>query len=132
MARIYTSKFKLEELDGSTSYSNEKGNYECVALVQKTAGVPNTATWIQGKKVLDCATGEIQTGTVIATFDENGKYPATERHAAIYESHDSSGINVVDQWNKQAMAKRRKIRMKDLPARNINDAKWYYIVQTEA
>lgn len=132
MARTYTTAFKLDELDGSTSYPNEKGNFECVALVQKTAGVPNTATWKQGKKVLDCLAGEIQTGTVISTFDENGKYPLTERHAAIYESHDSSGIKVVDQWNNQAMAKRRRIRLKNLPARNINDAKWYYIVQTEA
>jgi hypothetical protein len=132
MARIYTSAFKLDELDGSTGFSNEKGNFECVALVQKTTGVPNTATWNKGKKVLDCAPGEIRVGTVIATFDENGKYPATERHAAIYESHDSSGINVVDQWNKQAMAKRRKIRLKNGPARDVNDAKWYHIVQTEA
>lgn len=132
MARIYTSKINLEELDGNASYANEKGNHECVALVQKAAGVPNTATWIQGKKVLDCAAGEIAKGTVISTFDENGKYPLTERHAAIYESHDGTGIKVIDQWNKQAMAKRRLIRLKNGPARDINDAKWYYIVQTEA
>jgi hypothetical protein len=87
---------------------------------------------MQGKKVLDCAPGEIALGTVIATFDENGKYPLTQRHAAIYESHDATGISVVDQWNSQAMAKRRKIRLKNNPSRDINDAKWYYIVQTEA
>ena len=132
MARIYTSTIKLDELDGSTRFSNEKGNFECVALVQKATGVPNTATWYKGKKVLDCLPGEIQVGTVIATFDDNGKYPVTERHAAIYESHDSSGIKVVDQWNKQAMAKRRLIRLKNGPARDVNDAKWYHIVHTEA
>lgn len=131
MTRIYTSKINLEELDGSKSFSNEKGNYECVALVQKTSGVPNTATWSKGKKVVDCTPGEIQTGTVIATFDENGKYPVTARHAAIYESHDTTGINVIDQWNSQAMAKRRKIRLKNGPARDVNDATWYHVVQTE-
>ena len=131
MARIYTSKINLQELDGSTRYPNEKGNYECVALVQQTAGLPHTTKWLQGKRVLDCAPGEIQIGTVIATFDENGKYPLTARHAAIYESHDATGIHVVDQWNSQRMAKRRKIRLKNIPTRNINDAIWYYIVQTE-
>ena len=132
MARIYTSKINLQELDGSTSFPNEKGNYECVALVQKAAGLPHTSTWIKGKKVMDCAAEEIVKGTVISTFDENGKYPTTARHAAIYESHDSTGINVIDQWNSQRMAKRRKIRLKNSPARDINDASWYYIVQTEA
>jgi hypothetical protein len=131
MATIYTSKINLQELDGSKSFPNEKGNYECVALVQKTTGIPNTATWAQGKKVMDCLPGEIQTGTVIATFDENGKYPLTERHAALYENHDATGINVIDQWNKQAMAKRRKIRLKNGTARSVNDATWFYIVQTE-
>jgi len=132
MARTYTSRLGLQELDGSTSYANEKGNFECVALVQKTADAPHTSTWMPGKRVMDCAPGEIALGTVIATFDETGKYPLTQRHAAIYESHDAAGINVVDQWNSQAMAKRRKIRLKNNPARDINDAKWYYIMQTEA
>jgi hypothetical protein len=130
MATVYTSKINLAELDGSKSYSNEKGNFECVALVQKTSGIPNTAVWLKGKKVMDCSPGEIQIGTVIATFDENGKYPLTERHAALYESHDAGGISVIDQWNKQAMAKRRKIRLKNGPARDVNDAMWYHIVQT--
>jgi|OpeIllAssembly_1097287.scaffolds.fasta_scaffold128219_2 hypothetical protein len=131
MARTYTSALGLQELDGSTKFANEKGNFECVALVQQTAKAPHTSTWVQGKRVMDCAPGEIALGTVIATFDETGKYPLTQRHAAIYENHDATGINVVDQWNSQAMAKRRKIRLKNLPARDINDAKWYYIVQTE-
>jgi len=122
----------LNSLDGSMDYANEKGNFECVALVQKTTSIPHTSTWKQGKKVLDCQEGEVQKGTVIATFDENGKYPTSARHAALYENHDATGINVVDQWNAQGMAKRRKIRLKNLPVRNINDAQWYFIVETDA
>jgi len=132
MGRTYQTNLDLDTLDGSTQYANAKGNHECVALVQQTTQAPLTAQWTQGKKVLECAPGEIAVGTVIATFDENGKYPAEQRHAALYEGHDPNGIRVVDQWNKQAMARRRTIRMKDLPERNINDAKWYYIVESEA
>lgn len=127
----YTSKISLNELDGSTAYANEKGNFECVALVQKVSGIPHTTTWKQGMRVMDCAPGTIATGTVIATFDENGKYPLTARHAALYEKHDASGITVVDQWNAQMRAKRRLIRLKNEPARSVNDAKWYYIVETD-
>jgi hypothetical protein len=129
---FFTSKINLQELDGSRNYANEKGNFECVALVQKTSGIPHTSTWMKGKKVLDCSPVELQTGTVIATFDENGKYPLTARHTALYESHDSSGINVIDQWNSQGMAKRRKIRLKNNPERDVNDAGHYFIVQINA
>jgi hypothetical protein len=126
---IFSSRINLQELDGSKNYANEKGNFECVALVQKTSGIPHTSTWMKGKRVLDCLPVELQVGTVIATFDENGKYPLTARHAALYESHDSSGINVVDQWNSQGMAKRRKIRLKHSPARDVNDAGHYFVVE---
>jgi hypothetical protein len=129
---FFTSKINLQELDGSKNYANEKGNFECVALVQKTSGIPHTSTWMKGKKVLDCSPVELQVGTVIATFDENGKYPLTARHTALYESHDSSGINVIDQWNSQGMAKRRKIRLKNNPERDVNDAGHYFIVQINA
>lgn len=128
----YTSKISLNGLDGSTAYANEKGIFECVALVQKVSGIPHTTTWEQGMRVMDCAPGTIVTGTVIATFDENGKYPlTTARHAALYEKHDASGITVVDQWNAQMRAKRRLIRLKNEPVRNVNDARWYYIVETD-
>lgn len=126
---IFSSRINLQELDGSKNYANEKGNFECVALVQKTSGIPHTSTWMKGKSVLACSPSEIKAGTVIATFDENGKYPLTARHTALYESHDNSGINVVDQWNSQGMAKRRKIRLKNSPARDVNDAGHYYIVE---
>ena len=124
----YTSKIPLSGIDGSANYSNAKGNHECVVLVQKVSDAPNTSSWKKGKKVMDCTRGEISTGMIIATFDYSGKYPATNRHAAIYESHDNTGINVIDQWNKQGKAKRRKIALKKSAIRDVNDANWYYIV----
>lgn len=124
----YSSKFALDALDGNANYSNAKGNHECVVLVQSVSDVPNTKNWKKGKKVMDCAAGEISAGVVIATFDDAGKYPDTNRHAAIYESHDADGINVIDQWNKQGKAKRRKIHLKKGAARDVNDANWYFVV----
>ena len=120
----------MDDVDGSADYSNDKGNHECVVLVQKTAGVPNTGKWSKGIKVMDAAAGVIKVGTVIATFDIDGKYPTDRRHAALYESHDKSGINVIDQWNKQGKALRRKIGLKKDKTRNVNDADWYYVVET--
>ena len=127
----YTSKFNLDDLDGSADYKNDKGNHECVVLVQKTAGLPNTGSWTKGIKVIDAAASYIKAGTVIATFDKDGNYPSDSRHAAIYESHDKAGINVIDQWNKQGKALRRKISLKKGLTRNVNDADWYYVVETK-
>ena len=125
----YVSKVKMDDLNGSADYKNDKGNHECVVLVQQTTGAPSTSTWSKGIKVMDAKAGEINVGTVIATFDDTGKYPKDSRHAAIYESHDKSGINVIDQWNKQAKAARRKIRSKNGLTRDVNDADWYYVVE---
>lgn len=47
---------------------------------------------------MDASMGDIPLGTVIATFDSIGNYPATQRHAAIYLSHDSCGIWVYHQY----------------------------------
>jgi hypothetical protein len=63
-----------------------------VATVCPTIPV-NTAAWKKGTQVKGDKT--ILPGTAIATFDSNGKYSG---HAAIYESQDPVGINVVDQW----------------------------------
>jgi hypothetical protein len=125
----YISKFALNTIDGSADFSNSEKKHECAVLVQMTAGAPNTTTWKKGKKVMDCTASEISAGTVIATFDETGKYPVTDRHAAIYESHDKTGINVIDQWNNEGKAKRRKIRLKDNKSRDVNNASSYFIVE---
>lgn len=67
---------------------------ECVALVQRATGAPQTTAWRPG--VLVRGTGGIRPGTAIATFDKDGKY---EGHAAIFLSQNANGIEFVDQWN---------------------------------
>jgi hypothetical protein len=76
------------------------GSGECVALVQAANGAnaPQTSLWKQGEMVQGY-TG-IKPGTVIATFDKNGRYTnSKESHAAIYLGQDEHGIHVIDQWN---------------------------------
>ena len=124
----YSTSQPLASIDGSDSYKNDKGNHECVVLVQKLTNAPQTKIWKKGKKVMDCSAAEISPGTVIATFDNLGNYPADARHAAIYESHDATGIKVVDQWNAQGKAKRRKIFVRNSQKRAVNDANWYFVV----
>ena len=76
--------------------------------------------------------GDIAQGTVIATFDENGKYPDTRRHAAIYFSHDKDGIWVYHQYkkgNRPNVVHKYKIENKRLPERSTMDADYYYVVE---
>jgi hypothetical protein len=125
----YQAKVSLTTLQNNADYPNDKGNYECVALIQKVTNAPNTSQWKKGKKVMDAKKGDITAGTVIATFDDEGKYPlSANRHAAIYVDHDEGGIGVYDQWNAQKMSKWRKIRNKKLVYRDVNDAHWYWVV----
>lgn len=125
----YLANVNLPDLENKSNFKNEKGEHQCVVLVQGVSPAPQTAMWTRGRKVLDAAQGEIPEGTVIATFDANGKYPLTARHAAIYVSHDANGIVVYDQWTRQRMVKKRIIRLKNLPMRDVNDAKYYYVVE---
>lgn len=125
----YVAKVSLTSLEGNESYVNDKGNHECVVLVQKAAGAPNTGQWKRGIKVMSAKKGTIPLGTVIATFDDEGKYPSTARHAAIYFNHTEMGIGVYDQWNKQGMAKYRVIRNKRLGLRSVDDADSYWVVE---
>ena len=90
-------------------------SHECVAIAQETLRMPNAKMfWRRGTRVLGNAapnyyqglevrgTG-IARGTIIATFDENGRYLSNEHnnHVAIYISQDKNSIRVIDQWNKR-------------------------------
>lgn len=126
----YLSNISLDTLENNSNFKNAKGNTECVELVRQISIAPNTALWKKGKRVLDCAPNEIPKGTVIATFDSNGKYPSgTGRHAAVYISHTISEIKVIDQWNGQGKSKSRTIRFKKSSEIDVNDSNWYYIVE---
>lgn len=76
------------------------GSGQCVALVQAAdPGVGLTWTWAQGAQVQ--GNSSLVPGTVIATFDGNGRYAnATDgsSHAAIYLGQNAQGIQVLDQW----------------------------------
>ena len=66
----------------------------CVSYVKfVTPGLPQTPMWKKGLPVK--GNRNILRGTVIATFNDHGKYFG---QAAIYESQTAQGINVVDQW----------------------------------
>ncbi len=128
----YRTTVNLSKLEGDTSYtSGSSGTHQCVALVQKITSAPNTAMWKAGEKVLGSKKPILQ-GTVIATFQKNkdGKYqyPAADRHAAIYVSHNELGITVYDQWAAQGMVKKRTIREKAGDNMDVNDASYYYVV----
>jgi hypothetical protein len=96
--------------------------------VQQTTDAPGTELWIKGIKVIDAPDGKIE--RLIATFVD-GKYPTDDKgkHAAIYLSHDPTGIRVSDQWNNQGCVKKRKIRSRVREGTiRSNDASWFYVV----
>ncbi len=68
---------------------------QCVSYVTRICPTlpVGTRDWRKGDAVRN--NGVIKAGTVIATFNAQGRY---EGHAAIYESQDAVGIHVYDQW----------------------------------
>jgi hypothetical protein len=53
---------------------------QCAQLAQQTwahqykRDMPTTAFWRPGRRVMDCKPGELTPGTVLATFDNGGRY----------------------------------------------------------
>lgn len=104
-------------------------NGHCVRLVQVVAQAPHTSTWKQGPKVRG---NNVQFGTVIATFDQNGRYEndTTGRsHAAIFLSETNEGLRVIDQWQKQPVHE-RLIRFRGGQGSPINDGDAFYVLIT--
>ena len=69
---------------------------QCVSYVKKVCpslSKISTSVWRKGPAVKNNRT--ILAGTVIATFNQAGRY---EGHAAIYVSQSTAGINVYDQY----------------------------------
>lgn len=105
------------------------GTGQCVAYVQAASLAPSTGSWHAGIKVLTAGPGVISKGTVIATMVD-GHYPnhASGNHAAIYLSHDSHGIYVLDQWLGQPVHY-RTIHDHGNSGSASNDAGQYYVVE---
>ena len=115
--------------EGAKKWTNAKGNTECVEFVRQATGAPATTVWKPGVRVKDAARGSISAYTAIATFDDAGRYPTDDkgRHAAVYLSHDGSGIRVLDQWNAQGEVRERTIffgRAAGTRRSNVGDVFW--------
>lgn len=128
----YKLKVAESEVLGKGKYKNSDGNTECVEFIRQTTGAPATATWKPGTKVSTAKSGEIVRGTAIATFDDNGRYPSdgNGKHAAIYLSHDGSGINVLDQWNGQGEVLPRKISFnRPKSTKRSNNGDTFFVIE---
>lgn len=88
-----------------TAYLGQSvGSGQCVALVQAASNVGHTSTWQPGASV---TSGNLQPGTVIATFGSDGTYQniSGQSHAAIFLGYqydtngNIKGIQVQDQWS---------------------------------
>jgi len=105
------------------------GNGQCVSYVQAASGAPVTSSWSQGTQVKGNA---IQTGTAIATFDQDGTYgnhTDGRSHAAIYISQDAGGIQVWDQWVGQPVHQRTIRFQGGAPgAKPVNDGDAFYVI----
>ena len=103
--KIMSYKLNIPEDDvfGKAKFKNSADHTECVEFVRQTTAAPQTASWKKGVAIFGSTLSSINRGTAIATFNDSGKYPTDGKgeHAAIYLSHDASGIRVLDQWNSQ-------------------------------
>lgn len=85
-----------------------------------------------GDSVLEAPPGSIARGTAIATFDGKGKYPVDSKgkHAAIYLSHTSTSILVLDQWKAQGCVRMRTIRVNQIGRHPRSDcAQCFYVIE---
>lgn len=117
---------------GKRKFVNTKGHTECVEFVRQVTNAPQTSLWIRGRLVKSIKPGELARGTAIATFDDHSKYPtdSSGRHAAIYLSHDSRGIVVLDQWNSQGEVLQRVIRFhRPSGTKRSNDGDSFYVIE---
>ena len=115
------------------------GDGQCVALVEKAANMPRDRLWKRGIIVKGAV---IAPGTIIATFDADGKYgnhTNGSSHAAIYLGQNAEGIQVIDQWMTIVhgraiphVAQPRTIRWKQFESKKaspVNIGDDYYVVQ---
>lgn len=105
------------------------GDGHCVALVRSLTGLPATSHWRRGDPVHGAS---LEPGTVIATFDRNGRYANAmdqSSHAAVLlGQHDDGSITVYDQWLEQP-PHQRVIRNRKGVGHAVNDASKYYTVE---
>lgn len=126
---------KIDQTDDAY-LSPLNGKTECVAMVQAappaagSSNPPGTKTWHPGIWVHGSALGDIKKGTVIATFLDNIYPAASPRHAAVYLSHDTKGITVIDQWKtKIKPSNSRPLTYRGSANRDVDNGDLYYVVE---
>jgi len=116
-------------IEGAEEYCGQTvANGHCVRFVQVAGELPHTSHWRCGDKVRG---GEVEPGTVIATFDPNGRYGNHldgRSHAAIFLEERDEGLLVIDQWVGHPVA-RRTIRFRGGAGRAVNDGDAFSIVE---
>jgi len=108
------------------------GDGQCVTFIHAAVAIPATSFWRPGPKV--SGNLALALGTVIATFDPNGRYGNHldgRSHAAIYLGQDAFGIRVLDQWKGRTVqpVHFRTIRFKHGHGDKANDGDQFYVVQ---
>ncbi len=115
------------------------GQTQCPIIAQQAVPVkgssraPKTRFWRKGIRVKGARPMDIQRGTVIATFNSKGKYPSYKEgqlHTAIYLSHTSKGIWVVDQWQGKPTPSKRFLKF-GKRTRDVNRGDFFYVVETQ-
>lgn len=104
-------------------------NGHCMRHVQVVAGVTHSSTLRKGAPVRG---SNAPAGTVIGTFDENGRYANAvdgSSHVAILVAEHSNGLLVVDQWVGHPVAQ-RTLAFRDGAGDAANDGSRFHIVET--
>jgi hypothetical protein len=115
---------KVEEWKGTPvddGHGRNKG--ECVSLVRAATGLPDTGKWRAGAKVVGNAA--LTRGTPIATFDEDGKYPKSDKHAAIFDHVDAKGTIWV--WHQYTKGTRPYVHLAPLTSGGKGTERYYVI-----
>jgi hypothetical protein len=110
---------------GNDTYSNAKGNHECVEFARQVGGAPHTSLWRPGALVQPRE--PIAKGTWVATFVGGGY----EGHVGAFESMDSNGnLTLIDQFNSRGRVDRTTYHVKQQPytGRISNDPSQYHVV----
>ena len=105
-------------------------NGQCVRFVQEVGGMPHTSHWRRGAKVRGSHPPK---GTVIATFDPNGRYgnhTDGRSHAAVFVGEQQAGLDVWDQWSGQPVHQ-RLIRFRGGAGKKVNDGDAFHVVIAE-
>ncbi|HEY2617840.1 MAG TPA: BPSL0067 family protein [Acetobacteraceae bacterium] len=106
------------------------GDGHCVALLREVGGLPPTSRWRRG---VPARGGDLAPGTLIATFDHEGRY--TNRtdgtaHAAVLIAETEQGLLVWDQWLGQPVHQ-RTIRFRGNTGDPVNNGDSFHAIELE-